>query len=88
MIFMKFPFMIKKAYVQTVRMKQAKYVRGVENVTLVIVNPQKGIIDLDIAYNVHVELRSKERIMFIFQSRFIKICKFYINFYEEIDQFT
>lgn len=78
---MKLPFMIKKAYVQTVKLKQAKFVRGVENVTLVIVKQQRGIIDLGIAYNVLVELRSKERIMFIFQSRFIKICKFYINLF-------
>jgi len=42
---MKSPFMIKKAYVQTVRLKQAKFVRGVENVTLVIANLQKRTID-------------------------------------------
>lgn len=42
---MKSLFMIKKAYVQTVKLKQAKFVRGVENVTLVIVNLQRRIID-------------------------------------------
>ncbi|MGE5685135.1 MAG: hypothetical protein ACM3ZS_08325 [Nitrososphaerota archaeon] len=42
---MKSPFMIKKAYVQTARLKHAKFVRGVENVTLVIVNLQRRIID-------------------------------------------
>ena len=44
---MKSPFMIKKAYLQTVRPKQAKFVRGVENVTLVIANLQRRIIDLN-----------------------------------------
>ena len=44
---MKSLFMIKKAYVQTVRLKQAKFVRGAENVTLVIVNLQRRIIDLN-----------------------------------------
>lgn len=44
---MKSLFMIKKAYVQPVRLKQAKFVRGVENVTLVIVNLQRRIIDLN-----------------------------------------
>ena len=44
---MKSLFMIKKAYVQTVRLKQAKFVRGVENVTLVIANLQRRIIDLN-----------------------------------------
>jgi hypothetical protein len=39
--------MIRKAYVLTVRLKQAKFVRGVENVTLVTVNLQTRIIDLD-----------------------------------------
>lgn len=42
---MKSLFMIKKAYVQTVKLKQAKFVRGVENVTLVIANLQKRTID-------------------------------------------
>ena len=42
---MKSLFMIKKAYVQTVRLKQVKFVRGVENVPLVIVNLQGRIID-------------------------------------------
>lgn len=44
---MKSLFMIKKVYVQTVRPKQVKFVRGVENVTLVIVNLKRTIIDLD-----------------------------------------
>ena len=45
MIFMKLLFMIKKAFVQSARLKHPKFVRG-ENVTLAIMKLRKKIIDL------------------------------------------
>lgn len=42
---MKSLFMIKKAFVQIATLKQARYVRGAENVTLAIVKMQRRIID-------------------------------------------
>jgi hypothetical protein len=50
---MKSLFMIKKAYVQTVRLKQAKFVRGVENVILVMTRLYRKIIDLTDFHHSH-----------------------------------
>ena len=46
MIFMKLLFMIKKAFVQSARLKHPKFVRGAVHVTLAIMKLRKKIIDL------------------------------------------